>query len=51
MRVVHMKVEGKDLFTIKSINNGKPELKDEKRQAINHIEYLMRLHGIRKVSL
>jgi len=46
-----MKVEGKDIFTVRSINSGKPKIKPECDKAIKQILELMKLHSITKISV
>jgi len=46
-----VKVEGKDIFTVKSACSGNPEMKPEAKDAVDHILYLMKKCGITKVEL
>lgn len=46
-----MKVSGKNIFTIESVNKNKPELKQEVKSALEAIETLMQQVGIDKVEL
>lgn len=46
-----MKIQGKSIFTIESINNNKPELKIEVKDAVDWIIKCMKDNGIDKVEL
>jgi len=44
-------VRGKNIFTVESINKGKPEMKPETRKAVRKIVELMKSHGIIEVTV
>ena len=46
-----MKIEGKNLFSVKSVNSGKPETKPEIQEAVKWIIELMKMHQISRISL
>ena len=46
-----MKVEGKDIFTVKSVNKNKPELKKDVAARLPHLLAIMKIYGITKIEL
>jgi len=46
-----MKVSGKSILTLESINNGKPKLKPEVAKTIDAILLLMKEHGIDEIHI
>ena len=46
-----MYILGKDIFTVESVNRGKPELKPDVSEAAEVIKVLMKDHGIIEVKI